>query len=554
VTESQQLNPGEPAENPAAGPEGPPALPRRVAASLQTAAGGPARLRVITLLAAVLALTGADQSVLGAVAPEVKSAIGIGNTQMGMLVAVTGLAAALTILPFGVLADRTRRTRLVLIGVGICVVSASVAGGSGSFAMMLMAMTGLGIGIGAINPAIASLTGDLFPAAARGRIYGYILAGEIGGSAVGLLASSEVGAWNWRAAFWVVALPGAAVAIALARLLPEPARGGPSTLRVGDAEILPAEEVGSSGVGGSEVGGSEVGGEAAADGALAAQGGPAVDGDDGSVDGPETGAPPGPTLPEAIDESPVQPEPSRVLRTDPTERSLWWAVRYVLSIPSNVVLIVSSALGYFFFAGLQTFAVVYLRGRFGVGQSAAGLLLIGIGSGALLGILTTGRLADRLIARHRPAARPVVAGCAFLLAAGLFLPALVTTSLPVAFPLLFLAAAAIGGMNPPIDAARLDIMHPRLWGRAESVRTFLQTALKSAAPVLLGYLSEVLGSTSGSGGGSAAGAAESPAVGQALAEALMLMLVPLAVAGILLLTVGRRCYPVDVATALASDA
>jgi hypothetical protein len=95
-------------------------------------------------------------------------------------------------------------------------------------------------------------------------------------------------------------------------------------------------------------------------------------------------------------------------------------------------------------------------------------------------------------------------------------------------------------------------MHSRLWGRAESVRTFQQTMLKSAAPVLLGYLSEVLGAPA-SGGGSAGGAAQDAAAGQALAEALMLMLVPLAVAGILLLTVGRRCYPVDVATAMASD-
>ena len=512
---------------------------RSVADSLQAVAGGPARLRVILLLSGVLAITGADQAVLGAVAPELKSALGLSNTEMGLLVSAVGLAAALTILPFGVLADRTRRVRVVVIGIGVCIVAVAVAGASVSFLMMLAAVIGLGVGVGSVNPAVASLTGDLFPAASRGRIYGYILAGEVGGSAVGLLMSTEIGAWSWRAAFWAVALPGVALAIALDRMLPEPARGGRSRLGVGAAEIVPA---GQPGAAGSGPGTADAG--SGPDGAGAEQN-PGATTPDGS----------GRSLPREIDDSPVQPEASRVLHSDPSDRSLGWAVRYVLSIPTNVVLIVSSALGYFFFAGLQTFAVLYLRSRFDLGQGAAGLILIGIGAGALLGILTSGRLADRLIARHHLAARPVVAGIAFLVAAGLFLPALGTTSLLVAFPLLFVAAAAIGGMNPPIDAARLDIMHSRLWGRAESVRTFLQTLLKSAAPLLLGYLSQLFGGAAAAGprAGSAGQSAQSAASGQGLAYALMLMLVPLAVAGILLLTIGRRSYPTDVATAMASE-
>ena len=53
-------------------------------------------------------------------------------------------------------------------------------------------------------------------------------------------------------------------------------------------------------------------------------------------------------------------------------------------------------------------------------------------------------------------------------------------------------AVGMGGANPPLDAARLDIMHSRLWGRAESVRNFIQTLLKSSAPLLFGYLSVVM--------------------------------------------------------------
>ena len=59
------------------------------------------------------------------------------------------------------------------------------------------------------GPAIASLTGDYFPARERGRVYAYILGGEIAGTAVGFIVSGSVasliaGAW----AFVLLAIPG----------------------------------------------------------------------------------------------------------------------------------------------------------------------------------------------------------------------------------------------------------------------------------------------------------------------------------------------------------
>ena len=46
------------------------------------------------------------------------------------------------------------------------------------------------------------------------------------------------------------------------------------------------------------------------------------------------------------------------------------------------------------------------------------------------------------------------------------------------------AAMMLSAQNPPIDAARLDIMPPLLWGRAEGVRTALRTmALRRGSTV-----------------------------------------------------------------------
>ena len=46
-------------------------------------AGGRRQLRTIVLLASALALAAGDQTVVGAVAPDMKVALGIGNTEVG---------------------------------------------------------------------------------------------------------------------------------------------------------------------------------------------------------------------------------------------------------------------------------------------------------------------------------------------------------------------------------------------------------------------------------------------------------------------------------------
>ncbi|MGH7747820.1 MAG: MFS transporter, partial [Candidatus Dormibacteria bacterium] len=154
--------------------------------------------------------------------------------------------------------------------------------------------------------------------------------------------------------------------------------------------------------------------------------------------------------------------------------------------------------------------------------------------------------------RRHLSARPIVAGVAFLATAALLLPGLLTQSLIIAAGLFFLAAAALGGANPPLDAARLDLMHSRLWGRAESVRTALRSAFAAIAPLLFGYLSTRLGSHHSSFGQPTATATAANATG--LDHTFLIMLVPLTVAGLILLLIARRTYPRDVATAVASEA
>jgi predicted MFS family arabinose efflux permease len=492
--------------------------------------GGPARRRAIFLLAAVLSLQSADSGAVGALAPQLEKAFHIGNIELGMLVTVTSLMGALGTLPMGVLTDRTNRVRLLVVSIGAWSVAMVATGLAVSYTMLLVTRLTLGVIMAVAGPTVASLTGDLFPSAERSRIYGFVLTGDLLGAGAGLLIAGDLGAAaGWRVAFFLLAVPSVVLAVLVHRLLPEPARGGQSWLRPGDEHMKPA---------------------AAASGLE--DGGDRRDG----LEAPEAPAPAGSKVrKQASERDDVKPDAGLILQRDPAGMGVWAAARYVLRIPSNRVLIASSALGYFFLAGLRTFALLFARGHFGLSQGVVSLLLIVIGAGAIAGTVLGGRLTDRLIRRRITDARLVVAGVAFVGAAVAFVPGLVSSSVVLSLPILVVAAALLSAPNPALDAARLDIVPSRLWGRAESVRTFARTLLEAAAPLLFGFVSSLVGGAGASVGAgvNASHQAVSPAAARGLEYTFLIMLVPLAASGAILLR-SRSTYLRDITTAAASEA
>jgi hypothetical protein len=124
----------------------------------------------------------------------------------------------------------------------------------------------------------------------------------------------------------------------------------------------------------------------------------------------------------------------------------------------------------------------------------------------------------------------------------------------------FFAAAALGGVNPPLNAARLDIVHSRVWGTAEAVRTMLVSISTGLAPLVFGLVSTKLGGanadvrSAGHGQGGLSGAGEiAPSAATALEHTFLIMLVALVIAAALILCVATRTYPRDVATAMAAE-
>jgi MFS family permease len=150
-------------------------------------------------------------------------------------------------------------------------------------------------------------------------------------------------------------------------------------------------------------------------------------------------------------------------------------------------------------------------------------------------VLVSGPLGDRLLHRGRVSGRVTVAAVSAALAVALLGPALATHDALGALPYIVFGAACISAQNPPIDAARLDIVPSWLWGRAEGVRTFVRTAAQAIAPLVFGAVSEYV-----FGGGN-----------KGLYWTFVAMLAPLAASAVYLFLAAHR-YPRDVATAVAA--
>ncbi len=457
---------------------------------LGRAAGGQARLRVVFALAAVLALDSADKGMIGATATELQATFSIGTTDIGLLVTLTGAVATIATIPFGVLVDRVARVRLLVVVTGVWAAAMALSAAAPSFGWLLWTRLALGAAAAAAFPTVASLIGDWFPAVERAQILGMVLAGELVGTGVGLVVGASAAAVSWRLSFGLVGSASVAVGWCLSRL-PEPERGGASRME---------RTSGRSGV-------------------------------------EDSGRAPRQAR-RATKSSDVDAEPDRdvVLHGDLARIPLIKAFGYVLRVRTNLILIVASALGYYMFAGLRTFGFEFASQHFGIGRGGAMMVFALAGVAGIVGVLTGGPVSDWVAHRGRQDARIVVPAAAFLAMTAAFAPAVLVSSLVIAVPLLMLAAFFLALANPPLDAARLDVIPGAMWGRAESARTLLRSALEAAAPVAFGFSAEHL-----FGGGQSG-----------LQTTLLVMLVPLLASPAVLL-LARRTYPTDVATAAASE-
>jgi len=180
----------------------------------------------LVLLIAMFTLATIDRTILSILVEPIKREYGLSDTQIG---ALTGLAFAvplsLFIIPIGILADRTRRVPLIGILMLAWSSLTALTGVAHSFLMLIVARMGLGAAEAGAAPIFMSLATDMFSKERRGTVLGWLYFSSPLGVAIGLALGGFIAShFGWRAAFFVVGVPGVLLAILALLTLREPRR------------------------------------------------------------------------------------------------------------------------------------------------------------------------------------------------------------------------------------------------------------------------------------------------------------------------------------------
>jgi multidrug resistance protein len=179
----------------------------------------------LALLTALNLLNYVDRSVLFAVQPLVQSEFQLSNTQVGYLTSAF-LLFYMVAAPFvGPLADRYSRKRIIVGGAIFWSALTLLTAVTHTYAQLLIRHTLVGIGEATFVTIAPTFVADLFPEEKRGRILGvFYLAIPVGTAAGYLLGGKLSPHYGWRFPFYIAAVPGFLLALAVL-FLHEPERG-----------------------------------------------------------------------------------------------------------------------------------------------------------------------------------------------------------------------------------------------------------------------------------------------------------------------------------------
>ncbi len=179
----------------------------------------------LAILTSINFLNYIDRYVLAAVFEPIKRELHFSDTELGWTLSAFMLTYSLTSPLFGRLGDTLTRKYLISAGVALWSFATAGAGLARSFWQMFVPRSLVGVGEASYATLAPTIITDYYRQEARGRALAVFYAATPVGSALGfVLGGSLAGLFGWRAAFFVVGLPGLLFAL-LALAIREPRRG-----------------------------------------------------------------------------------------------------------------------------------------------------------------------------------------------------------------------------------------------------------------------------------------------------------------------------------------
>lgn len=178
----------------------------------------------LALLMVVYVLNFLDRTIIYILFPLIKKEMSFSDTQLALL-GTTSFVIFYTLLgiPFGRIADKGSRTKIIAIGVAVWSLFSGLTAFAWDFWTIFLCRVGVGVGEATLGPAAISLLSDYFPPTKRATVTSIYSMGIAVGAGLAALLGGFLSQIGWREAFMIVGFPGIIFSI-LVFLLREPAR------------------------------------------------------------------------------------------------------------------------------------------------------------------------------------------------------------------------------------------------------------------------------------------------------------------------------------------
>ena len=185
------------------------------------------RWYVLIIMMLVYTINIADRYVMSTVLEPIRLELGLSDGGVAFL---TGVSLALFYVTLGIplswIADRYNRKNLLAISIAIWSAMTALCGMSLGYMQLLLARIGVGIGEAGGTPSSNSIVADYFPADRRAMAMTIFALGAPIGAWLGAdMAGAVAAQYGWRAAFYVLGVPGIVLALIVYMTVKEPKRG-----------------------------------------------------------------------------------------------------------------------------------------------------------------------------------------------------------------------------------------------------------------------------------------------------------------------------------------
>lgn len=181
----------------------------------------------LALLMFVYVMNFLDRQIIYILFPAIKQDMQFSDLQLSLL-GTSAFAIFYTFLgiPFGKMADKGSRTKLIAIGLLIWSLFSGLTGFATGFWSIFACRVMVGVGEATLGPAAISLLADYFPPSKRATVTSIYSMGIAIGAGLAAIFGGVLYGYGWRTAFMLVGFPGILLAV-LVYILKEPIRTAP---------------------------------------------------------------------------------------------------------------------------------------------------------------------------------------------------------------------------------------------------------------------------------------------------------------------------------------